>query len=70
MASNIPEMVVMIKNTRVIGSRTVLRTMLIAGTLADTAGARVGGGGTMAPAAGGCGGRGGACMRWHDMGCG
>jgi hypothetical protein len=44
-ASNIPEMIVMIRHILVSKSRTVLRTMLIAGTLADAApaaGARVG----------------------------
>ena len=41
MGGGIPEMIVMIKNILVIGFRTVLRTMLIADTLADAAGARV-----------------------------
>jgi hypothetical protein len=37
---NILEMIVMIRHILVIDSRTVLRTMLIAGTLADAAPAR------------------------------
>ena len=37
MASNISEMIVMIRHVLVIGSRTVLRTMLIATALADAA---------------------------------
>ena len=36
-ASNIPEMIGMIRHILVIDSRTVLRTMLIAGALADAA---------------------------------
>ncbi len=40
-ASNIPEMIVMIKHIFMSESSTVLRTMLIAGMLADAAPARV-----------------------------
>ncbi len=38
-ASNIPEMIVMIRHILVIDLRAVLRTMLIAGALDDAAGA-------------------------------
>jgi hypothetical protein len=41
MTSNISEVIVMIGHILVIGSHTALRTMLIAGTPADAAGARV-----------------------------
>jgi len=40
-ASNIPEMIVMIRHILVVGFRTVLRTMLIADMLADAVSARV-----------------------------
>ena len=39
-ASNIPEMIVMIRHILMSESRTVLRPMIIAGTLADAVSAR------------------------------
>ncbi len=62
-ASNIPEMIVMIGHIFMSESRTVLRPMLVAGTLVDAAPAAPTHVGQHDPPAAGCcgGARGGAC---------